>query len=144
MCMNITLGKYVSRQRVITCHILPLLYRFKSSFKYITPIEPHNNLAHFMFIVYPTETVPGKIQWLVQSHMKLRPKIRNLTPSPGLSLPAMQTIKQWYQYVSLVLVSLWDYVVAVTIPGRTIFVINYYKYPTQENLVDETCRQHGS
>lgn len=32
--------------------------------------------------------------------------------------------------------------VAVTIPGRAIFVINYHKYPPQENLVDERCRQH--
>lgn len=56
----------MSRLQVITCHFLPLHYRFKSAFKYIIPVKLHNNPVSlgnpntFLLISYPNEIFPGK------------------------------------------------------------------------------------
>lgn len=64
--IHITSGKYVSGLRVITGQIWPQLYSFKSTFKYIIPTEPHNNLVRlarphdFVLISSPSKILPGK------------------------------------------------------------------------------------
>ena len=98
------------------------------------PTEPHNNpvklgrLNIFIFISYPNEVVPGKkISDLPKVTGNSDQKIGNLTPSFLWQRCRLENKTTYYLYVCL-----WDHGVAVTIPGRTIFATNYYKYPTEE------------